>query len=599
MKVAMKRKGIEDKDASGNNGEDVIGSGGWQVADESALANRRKKKMISSPGLAAAAGGGGGSSLSMSSMGMKKKKLEDMKRKRSKHYNNGMKNLNSDFETFVKNMSQDNNSDDLDKIDLRPNLELYAIAAGNLERRYLRQTGNTLAMCGSGDCGQLGLTEEKMDASRPHPIKKGLLDDDDDDEDAIIDVACGGLHNLALTQSGNVYSFGCNDDGSVGVLDSEGTAFEPVLVSKGKLGLFHPDSKIYNEPIMQVATGNCQSVALSIKGNIYFWGSYKDKEGKQFRDLTPDNDSRDWKGKNIFHKVTILPPHGAQMIPVQVCSSAIQKNRPVHVECGNSFNAVLLDNGQLLTWGIGECGEMSRTLRPLKTTDGEYDNDALIRDYLTPRPVIFATPNNLFAQTVTSVACGDFHMLVTTQDVTNNNNDSSDTTVNLATYSCGLNNYGQLGHGDTKPRSELTRIEALKRCKIIAVAAGTHHSMCLDVSGKYLYTFGRGDSGQLGITDELPEVGFYSDTPVSVFLNSGQKNNKIQQITCGSNHNMVLTQDSEAYTWGYGDMNALGHGREKDEFRPRKVNLSSSSHVRFVSAGGQHSAFIIENTKKK
>lgn len=122
--------------------------------------------------------------------------------------------------------------------------------------------------------------------------------------------------------------------------------------------------------------------------------------------------------------------------------------------------------------------------------------------------------------------------------------------------------------------------------------------MCVSANGKNLYTFGRGDSGQLGITDGLPEVGFAADKPVSVFLDKGKKNDKIQQITCGSNHNMVLTEKGDVYTWGFGDMNALGHGREQDEFRPRKMKLSSSSHVRFLAAGGQHSAFIIENTNK-
>lgn len=50
----------------------------------------------------------------------------------------------------------------------------------------------------------------------------------------------------------------------------------------------------------------------------------------------------------------------------------------------------------------------------------------------------------------------------------------------------------------------------------------------------------------------------------------------VSGISCGGNHNIVLTTRNEVYSWGYGDMLALGHGDEKDELLPKKLNFSKA-----------------------
>ena len=50
------------------------------------------------------------------------------------------------------------------------------------------------------------------------------------------------------------------------------------------------------------------------------------------------------------------------------------------------------------------------------------------------------------------------------------------------------------------------------------------------------------------------------------------------------------------YTWGYGDLLALGHGKECDEPTPKKVNFKKAGidniKITMVAGGGQHSAII-------
>jgi regulator of chromosome condensation len=107
---------------------------------------------------------------------------------------------------------------------------------------------------------------------------------------------------------------------------------------------------------------------------------------------------------------------------------------------------------------------------------------------------------------------------------------------------------------------------------ILLSQGGVHHSLVLTKQGQ-MYTFGRGDSSQLGIKSIADEdsAGGYSDVPVEPFL---PKDVKIVAITCGGNHNLALTSNNDVYTWGYGDMLALGHGFEKDEPLPKKLNFT-------------------------
>ena len=107
---------------------------------------------------------------------------------------------------------------------------------------------------GSGDCGQLGLGEEVLERSRPGKI--AYFDDLN-----IVQVACGGLHNLALSQSGKVYSWGCNDQKALG---REGAEMSP-----------GPVEGLKNAFIVKVAAGDSVSVALTDKGRVFAWGTFR------------------------------------------------------------------------------------------------------------------------------------------------------------------------------------------------------------------------------------------------------------------------------------------------------------------------------------
>ena len=53
----------------------------------------------------------------------------------------------------------------------------------------------------------------------------------------------------------------------------------------------------------------------------------------------------------------------------------------------------------------------------------------------------------------------------------------------------------------------------------------------------------------------------------------------IKQISCGSNHNFAVTDTNDVYSWGYGDLVALGNGKDQDEPIPKKLNLAKAKNI--------------------
>jgi len=108
------------------------------------------------------------------------------------------------------------------------------------------------------------------------------------------------------------------------------------------------------------------------------------------------------------------------------------------------------------------------------------------------------------------------------------------------------NQFGQLGHGDTKPREIPTLVESLKNDgeKISSVACGYKHVICKTSLGK-VYTWGWGEMGQLG-HDNFENL--YTPKIVSAF--SSTFKNKTLMVQAGFKHSMVLTETKKVFWWG-------------------------------------------------
>jgi alpha-tubulin suppressor-like RCC1 family protein len=91
-----------------------------------------------------------------------------------------------------------------------------SVSAGELHSAVVTTDGD-LYTWGDGFCGQLGLGDK-----RPQLLPKQVVLGDIDDE-VIVSVSCGCRHTLAVTDDGQVFSFGL---GHFGVLGRSFTPFE-------------------------------------------------------------------------------------------------------------------------------------------------------------------------------------------------------------------------------------------------------------------------------------------------------------------------------------------------------------------------------------
>ena len=78
--------------------------------------------------------------------------------------------------------------------------------------------------------------------------------------------------------------------------------------------------------------------------------------------------------------------------------------------CGSAFNAARRRDGSVLTWGLGEVGELGRDACEMKVAgpDGgepDYDKPAIVRDHLTPGAPRFAGTNEPI-EGAKAIGCG-------------------------------------------------------------------------------------------------------------------------------------------------------------------------------------------------
>ncbi len=150
-------------------------------------------------------------------------------------------------------------------------------------------------------------------------------------------------------------------------------------------------------------------------------------------------------------------------------------------------------------------------------------------------------------------------------------------------YCWGLNSNGQLGLGDSNPRTVPTKVVALDGKTVTAVSAGTNHT-CAIADGK-VYCWGQGTSGQLG-----NGANNTSYTPVQVSGLSGTAT----AISAGGGHTCAIVGGA-ASCWGANADGQLGNNSTSNSNTPVAVSTSGdmgSQTVTSIAAGGSHTCAV-------
>jgi len=508
----------------------------------------------------------------------------------------------------------------------------------NATYRYGLRHGDIIIMglndyyqCGLPD--EVGLGDDRRDWIPPTVLGSVSLSHSHK-APKIRQISAGGMGSFAVSTQGRVYSWGSSDQGYLGRpldpnMDSDLAESSPGEVT-GFVAI-DPVTHIKCHDtgfIRQIAAGANHCLALSIHGHVYMWGMYKDSDSGVFSDVEgPDGSPL---GFNDVPVHVQFPPGCAKVLDVISGSEAF-------------FNAVLLEDGNVLTWGMGQQGQLARSagMTDPHPETGDYDlgksfigevYDKQVKDehgnmtieqdfrfkphviaekFLKPDFVRYANTLPSQKKIATSVACGAYHLIVAARD---NVADASSVRV----YVSGLNNYGQLGNGNALTEKqaqggakgvqmahELTPVTDLDGENIIRVAAGEFHCLALDLMGKTLFAWGRCDSGQLGIGNFGDDQ--FMDRPQVVrfpaLLVEGYRCPHIlSTISCGGTTSMAVTIDDEVFIWGSGISGATGYQGESDIKIPRLLTTlleeqyDLRGQVLQASGGATHSMILLQRT---
>ncbi|EGG22456.1 regulator of chromosome condensation domain-containing protein [Cavenderia fasciculata] len=153
-------------------------------------------------------------------------------------------------------------------------------------------------------------------------------------------------------------------------------------------------------------------------------------------------------------------------------------------------------------------------------------------------------------------------------------------------YAMGNNETGTLGLGeDAIGRiAKATKVQLPEKIK--SISCGATHSMFLSESNK-VYVCGWGAEGRLGLGNNT--INRYVPTLIPFFA---ENRIKVDQVSCGGAHSLLLTTDGRVYSWGCGEDGKLGHGDEELSNDPKLIQFFENKKPIFISAGVDTSMVI-------
>uniref|UniRef100_H3BDI2 Regulator of chromosome condensation 1 n=1 Tax=Latimeria chalumnae TaxID=7897 RepID=H3BDI2_LATCH len=385
--------------------------------------------------------------------------------------------------------------------------------------------GLVLAL-GQGSVGQLGLGEDVMERKRPALVNL---------PEKMVQAEAGGMHTVCVSEKGNVYTFGCNDEGALG----RDTSVEGSEMSPGKVEL--------KAKVVQVSAGDSHTAALSEDGRVYLWGSFR-----------------------FFNSSSQCPQLETAKQMVKLAPSAQKRSWLL----GSNDHLVMLTiDGDLYSCGCGEQGQLGRVAERFSARGGRKGLERL----LIPQ-CIRVKAKGSGRVPFRDVFCGSYFTLAISKEG--------------HIYGFGLSNYHQLGTRSTNSCFTPQNMTSFKNAtkSWVAFSGGQHHTVCLDSEGK-VYSLGRAEYGRLGLGQGAEEkseptvIQGLSDV-ISVACGASVSYAVTKEghaFAWGMGTNLQLGTGEETDEWSPVEMT----GKQLEN----RTVLS-------VTSGGQHTVLLVQDQQK-
>ncbi|MQM01729.1 hypothetical protein Taro_034485 [Colocasia esculenta] len=382
----------------------------------------------------------------------------------------------------------------------------------------------------------------------------------------------GPGHSIAVTSSGQVYSFGSNNSGQLGhgTLEEE---WRPRLIRS-----------LQGIRIIQAAAGAGRTMLISDAGRVYAFG--KDSFGEAEYGV-----------------------QGAKVVTTPKAVESLKHIFVVQAAIGNFFTAVLSREGRVYTFSWGNDAKLCHQTEPNDLEPhpllGPLENIPVVQiaagycyllalgcepsgmsvysvgcglggklghgsrtDERYPRLIERFRTLNLQPMVV---AAGAWHAAVVGQDG--------------RVCSWGWGRYGCLGHGNEECESVPKVVEALGKVKAVHVATGDYTTFVVSEGGD-VFSFGCGESSSLGhAVGEDGQVNRYQNVLSPGLVTSlKQVNERVVQVSLTNSiywnaHTFALTDTGKLYAFGAGDKGQLGvelAGNQTERARPERVDIDLS-----------------------
>lgn len=316
---------------------------------------------------------------------------------------------------------------------------------------------------GEGSSGELGLGSKRVNGKKPIDVKRPRLNENLAAQSVgVVQIACGGMHAVALTKNNKILTWGVNDQGALGrdtnwdgglrdmdnadgsdsEDDDDDTGINPSESTPIEVPAdgFAPGTKF-----VQVAASDSASFALTEDGRVYGWGTFRSSDG--ILGFTED-------------------------IKVRNTPMLLPSLKNIKSLAAGSNHILALDHkGNVVAWGCGQQNQLGRRIIERNKMSS-----------LIPQGV------GLPRGKIVKIACGSYHSFAIDKDG--------------RVWGWGLNNFGEIGVQSNAGEDDAVilkpaKITYLEDYKIADIDGGVHHSLACSDKGDLL-AWGRVDGFQVG-----------------------------------------------------------------------------------------------------
>lgn len=331
-------------------------------------------------------------------------------------------------------------------------------------------------------------------------------------------------HQVILTESGQVFTWGANDNGQLGTGDNNDRDTPFNITGRFSSG---------DDKIIQVSTKGDFNIALTQSGQVYTWGNnYCGQLGNG--DAGPCVSDKEHATPGVSKYVNV---------PTNITGQfGLPAGRQiVFVKAGWRQAFAIDSENNLYAWGANYYSQLG-----LGITDKSVSKPAIVN---------FDSIGGIDGQIIDLAT--DSHTLALTD------------TGHV--YAWGYNYNGQLGNGDSGPTADSNQpIDITDRFngeKIIQVEASSNGSIVLTEGGE-IYAWGENTYGNLGFGETLQEYDPWIGSSYMYLLRSDARQptiptkvdmpGHISQLAAGFSKTLAITDNGQVYVWGNNSDGQLG-----------------------------------------